>query len=91
MPLTDSRAGGTPVLTQNGNRWVGAGHNAVVTDLAGQDWIAYHAIDRADPYLDGTDGINRAADAARPPRLGRRLAHRAGRARGPATAPSRPR
>ena len=58
VPLTDSRAGGTPVLTQNGNRWVGAGHNAVVTDLAGQDWIAYHAIDRADPYLDGTDGIN---------------------------------
>jgi len=56
--LTASRAGGTPVLTQNGNRWVGAGHNAVVTDVAGQDWMAYHAIDRADPYLDGTDGIN---------------------------------
>jgi arabinan endo-1,5-alpha-L-arabinosidase len=56
--LTDSRAGGTPVLNQNGNRWVGAGHNAIATDLAGQDWIAYHAIDRADPYLDGTEGIN---------------------------------
>src|SRR3954471_17517704 len=56
--LTDSRAGGTPVLNQNGNRWVGAGHNAVATDLAGQDWIVYHAIDRADPYLNGTDGIN---------------------------------
>lgn len=56
--LTASRAGGTPVLTQNGNRWIGAGHNAVVTDVAGQDWIAYHAIDRADPYLNGTDGIN---------------------------------
>ena len=46
------------MLTQNGNRWIGAGHNAIVTDLAGQDFIAYHAIDRADPYLDGTDGIN---------------------------------
>lgn len=56
--LTASRAGGTPTLVQNGNRWIGAGHNAVVTDLAGQDWIVYHAIDRADPYLDGTDGIN---------------------------------
>ncbi len=56
--LTDSRAGGTPVLNQNGNRWVGAGHNAIATDLAGQDWIAYHAIDRNDPYLDGTSGIN---------------------------------
>jgi arabinan endo-1,5-alpha-L-arabinosidase len=58
VSLTDSRAGGTPVLNQNGNRWVGAGHNAIATDLAGQDWIAYHAIDRGDPYLDGTDGIN---------------------------------
>ena len=58
VPLLASRAGGTPVLYQNGNRWVGAGHNAVVTDRAGQDWTVYHAIDRADPYLDGTDGIN---------------------------------
>ena len=49
MPLTASRAGGTPVLNQNGNRWVGAGHNAIATDLAGQDWIAYHAIDRDRP------------------------------------------
>ncbi len=57
-PLTISRAGGTPTLIQNGNRWIGAGHNAVVTDLAGQDWIVYHAIDPADPYLDGTSGIN---------------------------------
>ena len=29
--------------------WIGAGHNAVVTDLAGQDWIVYHALDRDDP------------------------------------------
>jgi regulation of enolase protein 1 (concanavalin A-like superfamily) len=56
--LDVSRAGGTPVLAPNGNRWVGTGHNAVVTDLAGQDWMAYHAIDRQDPYLDGTEGIN---------------------------------
>jgi beta-xylosidase len=58
VSLTTSRAGGTPTLVQNGNAWIGAGHNAVVTDLAGQDWILYHAINRADPYLDGTDGIN---------------------------------
>jgi len=58
VPLTASRAGGTPTLVQNGNQWIGAGHNAVVTDLGGQDWIAYHAIDRRDPYLDGTDDIN---------------------------------
>ena len=59
VPLLASRAGGTPVLAPNGNAWVGTGHNAVVTDLAGRDWIVYHAIDREQPYLDGTDGINR--------------------------------
>ncbi|PTA43831.1 family 43 glycosylhydrolase [Micromonospora sp. RP3T] len=56
--LDVSSAGGTPVLTQNGNRWIGTGHNAVLTDLSGQDWIAYHAIDRADPYLDEPFGVN---------------------------------
>ncbi|WP_314177725.1 family 43 glycosylhydrolase [Streptomyces winkii] len=59
VPLTASRTGGTIVLTPNGNRWVGTGHNAVVKDLAGQDWMVYHAIDRAEPYLDEPFGINR--------------------------------
>src|SRR4051812_3189478 len=44
--MDQSRAGGTPVLYQNGNKWIGSGHNAIATDLAGQDWILYHAIDR---------------------------------------------
>ncbi len=58
VSLVASRAGGTPTLNQNGNAWIGAGHNAIATDLAGQDWIVYHAINRGDPYLNGTDGIN---------------------------------
>ncbi|PWU52693.1 glycoside hydrolase family 43 [Micromonospora globispora] len=58
LRLDVSRAGGTPVLTQNGNRWIGTGHNGFLTDLSGQDWIVYHAIDRADPYLDEPFGIN---------------------------------
>ncbi|MGW4499680.1 family 43 glycosylhydrolase, partial [Micromonospora sp. NPDC004336] len=58
IPLTASRAGGTPVLAQNGNRWIGTGHNGFLTDLSGQDWIVYHAIDRADPYLDEPFGVN---------------------------------
>ncbi|MEU4782334.1 family 43 glycosylhydrolase [Micromonospora sp. NPDC023633] len=58
IALTASRAGGTPVLTQNGNRWIGTGHNGFLTDLSGQDWIVYHAIDRDDPYLDEPFGIN---------------------------------
>lgn len=59
VPLLDERPGGTQVLVQNGNRWIGAGHHTVVTDLAGQDWIVYHAIDRNDPWLNEPGGINR--------------------------------
>ena len=50
VAILASRVGGTPVLGQNGNRWVGTGHNAVVTDFSGQDWIIYHAVDKTDPY-----------------------------------------
>jgi arabinan endo-1,5-alpha-L-arabinosidase len=58
ISLLDSRVGGTLVISPNGNTWVGTGHNAIVTDLAGQDWFVYHAIDRRDPYLDEPFGIN---------------------------------
>jgi arabinan endo-1,5-alpha-L-arabinosidase len=51
VPLTATRVGGTPVLVMNGNRWVGPGHNTIITDLGGQDWIIYHAIDRTSPYM----------------------------------------
>jgi arabinan endo-1,5-alpha-L-arabinosidase len=51
VPLTASRVGGTPVISMNGNRWVGPGHNSVITDTAGQDWFVYHAIDQGDAYL----------------------------------------
>jgi beta-xylosidase len=56
--MTESRVGGTIVVTPNGNKWVGPGHNAVVTDLSGEDYFVYHAIDRDDPYLDEPFGIN---------------------------------
>lgn len=59
VPLLATRPGGTPVLTQNGNRWVGPGHDAVVTDHSGQQWIYYHAIDRDAPYLPDHPGYTR--------------------------------
>jgi arabinan endo-1,5-alpha-L-arabinosidase len=59
VSLLAGRVGGTPVLSMNGNRWVGPGHNAVVTDLAGQDWFFYHAIDRNDPYFAGEVGFTK--------------------------------
>ncbi|HEU5486885.1 MAG TPA: family 43 glycosylhydrolase [Microlunatus sp.] len=59
ISLLESAVGGTTVLTQNGNRWIGAGHHAVFTDTAGQTFIAYHAIDREQPWLTEPFGINR--------------------------------
>jgi arabinan endo-1,5-alpha-L-arabinosidase len=56
--MTASRVGGSIVITPNGNKWVGTGHNAIATDLSGQDYFVYHAIDRNDPYLDEPFGIN---------------------------------
>ncbi|KQS07934.1 hypothetical protein ASG04_12275 [Curtobacterium sp. Leaf183] len=53
VSITSTRVGGTPLLAQNGNRWVGTGHDTVVTDFAGQAWIIYHAVDRGDPYYAG--------------------------------------
>jgi arabinan endo-1,5-alpha-L-arabinosidase len=33
---------GTPLL-QQGNGYTGTGHNSIITDDAGQDWVLYHA------------------------------------------------
>lgn len=57
--ILSARVGGTPLLTQNGTRWVGTGHNAVLTDYSGQQWIVYHAVDRNDPYYANNVGYTK--------------------------------
>ena len=57
--LLAGRVGGTPVLSMNGNRWVGPGHNFVFTDARGQTWTFYHAINRNDPYFRGAVGFTK--------------------------------
>ncbi|MED5617826.1 family 43 glycosylhydrolase [Ideonella sp. BN130291] len=52
--FNEARIGGTPVLAQNGNRWVGAGHNSVLRDEAGRWWTLYHAVDRQHPQWTGS-------------------------------------
>jgi arabinan endo-1,5-alpha-L-arabinosidase len=51
---------GTSLLDNGGNvilkadesgKFVGPGHNAIVTDSKGVDWIVYHAIDKEEPLL----------------------------------------
>ena len=34
--MLTSRVGGTTVITQNGNQWIGPGHHAFMTDGAGR-------------------------------------------------------
>ncbi|UVW30399.1 family 43 glycosylhydrolase [Massilia sp. H6] len=57
--MAAARVGGTPVLAQNGNRWVGAGHNTVFQDAAGQWWTLYHAVDRKHGYFSVKDQLTR--------------------------------
>jgi arabinan endo-1,5-alpha-L-arabinosidase len=55
-PAADNRGdqgGGYPTLKQNGNRWHGTGHNGLITDLSGQQWIVYHGVDRQNGWLTG--------------------------------------
>jgi len=47
--LVAARVGGTPVLSMNGNRWVGTGHTSVFRDRSGKWWTVYHAVDRRRP------------------------------------------
>lgn len=53
----DLRSGGGTLVLDANDTWVGPGHNTVVQDDAGRDWIVYHAIPRADPRLLNT--VNR--------------------------------
>ena len=44
----------TALLAANAH-WLAPGHNCVVTDAAGQDWLACHAIDPQQPTFDAID------------------------------------
>jgi arabinan endo-1,5-alpha-L-arabinosidase len=46
-----AQGGGYPTLKQNGNRWHGTGHNAIIADLSGHQWIVYHAVDKNNGWL----------------------------------------
>lgn len=58
LALTDLTSKDGIVLAATGNGWVGPGHNAIATDLAGQDWLVYHAIPQGDPDFGPVTGAN---------------------------------
>ncbi|KKK73861.1 hypothetical protein LCGC14_2889580, partial [marine sediment metagenome] len=44
-----SNKSGKPFILNKNDRWLAPGHNSVITDKKGQDWMMYHAIDNRDP------------------------------------------
>ena len=47
----------TVILEQRGT-WVAPGHNAIMTDARGTDWMVYHAVDARRPKTKASDEIN---------------------------------
>ncbi|HEX8819378.1 MAG TPA: glycoside hydrolase family 43 protein [Archangium sp.] len=92
---TLAQATGAPdsAILRRSDAWIGPGHNSVVTDREGQEWIAYHAIDVRRPHVEAVISGDR---SVRRPMLIDRLTWRDGWPRveggtpsaGPATAPT---
>lgn len=50
----DLRSARGPVVVEEGNGFVGPGHNTVVTDDAGHEWLLYHAYEEDEGYVGNT-------------------------------------
>jgi arabinan endo-1,5-alpha-L-arabinosidase len=46
-------------IVEASGRWNGPGHNSVLTDASGQDWLFYHAIDTRRPHAADDSGVRR--------------------------------
>jgi arabinan endo-1,5-alpha-L-arabinosidase len=57
---TFEHATGKPhsIILEKSSRWIAPGHNSVITDRAGNDWIVYHAVDVRRPREKPTDDLN---------------------------------
>ena len=57
---TLEQATGKPhsIILEKRGYWLAPGHNSVVRDSAGQDWIVYHAVDIRHPRELATDEVN---------------------------------
>jgi arabinan endo-1,5-alpha-L-arabinosidase len=47
-----------PVILEQRGIWVAPGHNAIITDARGTDWLVYHAVDARRPRTKASDEIN---------------------------------
>jgi arabinan endo-1,5-alpha-L-arabinosidase len=46
------------IVLHASSRWLAPGHNSIVTDAAGTDWIVYHAVDIGRPREKPNDDLN---------------------------------
>lgn len=46
--LAEATGANNSVILEGNGKWVATGHNSVIVDSSGQEWIAYHAIDSTD-------------------------------------------
>jgi arabinan endo-1,5-alpha-L-arabinosidase len=49
--LAQARGKTNSAILERNERWIAPGHNSVIRDAAGQDWIFYHAIDSQNRLL----------------------------------------
>lgn len=57
--LADVRKSNNSVILEKNDIWTGVGHNSIITDAKGQEWIVYHAIDKKNFYIPGTKQVRR--------------------------------
>jgi arabinan endo-1,5-alpha-L-arabinosidase len=63
--LAEATGKGQSTILVRNERFIAPGHNSVVTDDAGQDWIFYHAIDTRNRLLGGQSSIGGDRDVRR--------------------------
>ena len=57
--LADVTGADSSAIVEADDVWKAPGHNSVVTDAAGQDWLVYHAIDRKRPFQESDFALSR--------------------------------
>jgi arabinan endo-1,5-alpha-L-arabinosidase len=57
---TLEQATGKPhsIVLEKNDHWIAPGHNSIITDRSGRDWIVYHAVDVRRPRENASDEIN---------------------------------
>lgn len=56
--LADATGAPTSAILEAGGQWTAPGHNSVITDASGTDWIFYHAVDVRRPRSKPSDDVN---------------------------------